>query len=333
MKKTVVSILGATGLVGADVVTALASFQGELRLFASEDSAGEVYKVGMEEVVVQVPTKEALEGSDIILCCLPPEEAKRLLPLAVATEAVIIDNSGELRRAHPESVLSVPTVEHGVGNKKSKLFSLASPVTTQLAPVLFALSKISPLVSLRITALYAVSSAGRAGLDELWEQTKSVYTQTESPREVFSSQVAFNCVPYVGIIDDTTGNTSEEDRIASELRELLKTPKCTMHITAIRVPVFHSHSVNISVQTKDELSCEQVRATLEKIPGVVLHDAKESLPEPVGVAGEDTLHVGRIRRDAADKNATSLWLVADNIRYGAVNAMVEAVQQFIATEN
>jgi hypothetical protein len=170
-----------------------------------------------------------------------------------------------------------------------------------------------------VVATYqSVSGAGREAMDELFNQTRSVYVNDPMTKEIFTKQIAFNCIPHIDVFMED-GATKEEWKMAVETRKILD-PDIAVHATCVRVPVFIGHAEAVNVEFENPISVEQARAALKAAPGVsvVDHRVDEGYVTPQESAGEDSVFVSRIRRDPTVKHGLSLWVVAD--KAGVFNA-------------
>jgi aspartate-semialdehyde dehydrogenase len=178
-----------------------------------------------------------------------------------------------------------------------------------------------------VVATYqSVSGAGREAMDELFNQTRSIYVNDPMTKEVFTKQIAFNCIPHIDVFRED-GSTKEEWKMAVETRKILD-PDIAVHATCVRVPVFIGHAEAVDVEFESPISVEQARAALKAAPGVSVidHRVDEGYVTPQESAGEDAVFVSRIRRDPTVKHGLSLWVVADNLRKGAALNAVQIAE-------
>ena len=100
MKKPNVTMLGATGAVGREMIKILEerSFPiGELRCLASARSVGKKLPFAGREIMVEEATDAAFTDADIVLGAAENDIARRFAPAIKATGAVFIDNSSAFR--------------------------------------------------------------------------------------------------------------------------------------------------------------------------------------------------------------------------------------------
>lgn len=323
----VIAIVGATGLVGNEMLVVLEERKlpiAEVRLFASQDSVGEVYKFRQDEVSVKLLEEDSFEGVDIALFATSAELSAKFVPLAVKAGAIAIDNSSNFRMSS-DVPLVVPEVNFESARGK-KIIANPNCSTIQLVPVLQAIHEIAGLKHVVVSTYQSVSGAGKAALDELWSQSIAVFNQSEMTHEAFQHQIAFNCIPQIDVLMDN-GFTKEEYKIINESRKILGIPDLKITATAVRVPVFYSHAESVFVETERPITPEGLCEKLSKCPGVAVHATPEEYPMQLEVAGTDDIHVGRIRRDESVPHGLSLWIVADNVRKGAALNAVQIAER------
>jgi aspartate-semialdehyde dehydrogenase len=326
----VVAIVGATGVVGNEMMNVInqRSFPAcEVRLLASENSRGEVYTVLGEECVVEALDDSAFEDVDIALFATSGELSEQYVPVAVEAGAYAIDNSSFFRMKEGVPLI-VPEVNISTLKREDKIIANPNCSTIQLVPVLKVLQDAAGLERVVVSTYQSVSGAGKAALDELWNQTRAVYAQQEIKCEAFAHQIAFNCIPQIDVIMND-GFTKEEYKIINESRKILGLPDLRITATAVRVPVFHSHAESVNVELKKELSPQQLVELLSKVEGIHVYPSASEFPLQIEVAGEDNIFVGRIRQDSSVPHGLSLWIVADNLRKGAALNAVQIAEHLV----
>jgi aspartate-semialdehyde dehydrogenase len=327
----VIAIVGATGLVGNEMLVIAEERKvacGEMRLFASKDSVGEVYKFQDQEIEVQELTEECFEGVDCALFATSAELSARFVPCAVQAGAVAIDNSSHFRM-DPTVPLVVPEVNMHAVTKNQRVIANPNCSTIQLVPVLKAVHDLAGLRHVVVSTYQSVSGAGKAALDELWGQTIAICNQQEMPQECFQHQIAFNCIPQIDVVLED-GFTKEELKIINESRKILGLENLRITATAVRVPVFYGHAESVFVETDRPISVAALHGALRAMQGVAVHESADEYPLQIDVAGHDEIHVGRIRKDPSVENGLSMWIVADNVRKGAALNAVQILEQIIA---
>jgi aspartate-semialdehyde dehydrogenase len=331
MKKLpVIAIVGATGVVGQEMLSVLNEGLipfSDVRLLASKDSAGELYKVSGNEAEVQELTESSFDGVDIALFATSGELSQRFVPCAVKAGAYAIDNSSHFRM-NPEVPLVVPEVNPDSITKNSKIIANPNCSTIQLVPILDIINKAAGLKRVVVSTYQSVSGAGKAALDELWGQTLAVFNQQELPQEAFQHQIAFNCIPQIDVLLDN-GYTKEEFKIINESRKILQKPDLRITATAVRVPVFYAHAESVNVETERDLFPDDLAALLAKAEGIEVYQNASDYPMQITVGGSDPIHVGRIRRDESVPHGLDFWVVADNVRKGAALNAVQIAKIII----
>ncbi len=315
-----VAIIGATGVVGREMIEILeerAFPVGELRLLASEKSVGEEITFQKKNITVRLATEKEFAGMDLVMGDTPTEVSKKFAPMIIKQGAIMIDCSSAFRE-DPEIPLVVPEVNaHAVGRHKG---IIAGPNCSAI-PVAVVAKPIHEKYGIKrmvISTYQSASGAGKGGMDELADQTRSLFNNEEIVKKVFAHRLAFNVIPQIDAFLPN-GDTKEEDKIMKELRKLLEAPEMRLACTAVRVPVFCGHSAAVNIETEKPVLAGDVRKILEKYKGIVVRDNpdKKEYPVPADVAGTDDVFVGRIRQDTSVPHGINLWVAADNLRKGA----------------
>lgn len=333
-KKPVIAIAGATGLVGSEMINIIGEknikFE-EIRLLASEESVGEMYKVGGREAVVEKLEPHRFDGVDVALFATSQDLSKEFVPLAVKAGALAIDNSSYFRMQE-DIPLVVPEVNGSLIKSGPGIIANPNCSTIQLVPVLQAIHQAAGLKRVVVTTFQSVSGAGKAALDELWDQTIAVCNQKEIKSEVFPHQIAFNCIPQIDMLQED-GYSKEESKIMRESRKILGLADLSIVATAVRVPVFHGHAESVNVETVNPLSAQQLVELLGARAECRVNVPADEYPMQLDVVGTDEIHVGRIRKDASVQNGLVFWVVADNLRKGAALNAVQIMESWLATSH
>lgn len=330
-KDPVIAIAGATGLVGSEMLIIAEERNvpcSEIRLLASKDSVGEVYKFRDSEVEVAELSARSFEGVDYALFGTSAELSAKFVPLAVEAGAVAIDNSSFFRM-QDGIPLVVPEVNLHDVTERTKIIANPNCSTIQLVPVLQVIDQLAGLKHVVVSTYQSVSGAGKVALDELWSQTIAICNQQEMSKEAFQHQIAFNCIPQIDVILED-GYTKEEYKIMHESRKILGLPDLKITATAVRVPVFFGHAESVFVETERAVAPDAVVKALSARTGIVVHAALDEYPMQIDIAGQDDIHVGRVRRDPSVPHGLSLWIVADNVRKGAALNAVQIMENLIA---
>jgi aspartate-semialdehyde dehydrogenase len=164
-------------------------------------------------------------------------------------------------------------------------------------------------------------------MDELWNQTKSIYNPTDSkPATKFTKQIAFNVIPHIDVFLDS-GETKEEWKMVAETKKILD-PKIKVTATCVRVPVFVGHSEALNIEFENPLDADEARDILRESPGIMVIDKREDggYVTPVECVGDYATFISRIRDDSTVENGINLWCVSDNLRKGAALNAVQIAE-------
>jgi aspartate-semialdehyde dehydrogenase len=182
-----------------------------------------------------------------------------------------------------------------------------------------------------VSTYQSVSGAGKSAMDELWLQTKGIYSNDDVKPHNFTKQIAFNAIPQIDVFMDG-GDTKEEWKMKVETKKILD-PKISLTATCVRVPVFVGHAEAVNVEFAEELSADEARTILRESPGLMLIDDPESedMPyvTPVECVGEFATFVSRVREDSTQDNTLNFWCVSDNLRKGAALNAVQVAQAVV----
>lgn len=329
-----VAIVGATGAVGQEMMDILDERNfpiGELRLLASERSAGKEIEFKGNKLTIRKLDHDCFEGIDIALFSAGSSRTKEYADSAVKAGAVVIDNSSAYR-LDPDVPLIIPEINPEAINGYKQKGIIANPncttaVTIMALKPLHDLGKIKRVIA---TSFQAVSGAGAGGLRELEQQTRAWANSEESESETFPHPIAFNVIPQIDVFQDND-YTKEEMKLHNETRKILGDESINLTATTVRVPVFRAHSVSVNIETEDKITASEAREALEKFPGVrVSDDPKNAVyPMPLDAAGKDDCIVGRIREDFSIENGLTFWVVGDQLRKGAALNAVQIAELFI----
>jgi aspartate-semialdehyde dehydrogenase len=328
------AVVGATGAVGTvmcDLLSARKNVWGEIRLLASERSAGKKVLCRGEELVVQPLTANAFDGVDVAMFDVPDAVSLEWAPVAAARGAVAVDNSGAFRMDR-DVPLVVPEINpEQVRNRPKGIIANANCTTLAMIVAVAPLHREYGLRELVLASYQAVSGAGQVGVDTLHDQLTKIAgdrllgSRPGNVRQAvgddlgpFPAPLALNVVPWAGSLKDG-GWSSEELKMRNESRKILGLPDLKVSATCVRVPVVTGHSVAVHAVFGAEVDAEGAREALRNAPGVILVDdpAAGEFPMPIDAVGTDPSWVGRIRRSVDDPRALDLFVTGDNLRKGA----------------
>jgi aspartate-semialdehyde dehydrogenase len=329
-----VAVVGATGAVGEQMREVLEERHfpvGELRLLASERSAGQFLPFQNKQIRVEILNDDSFADIDIGLFSAGGGVSAKYAPIAVGAGAVVVDNTSFFRM-EPDIPLVVPEVNaKEIGNYKNRRI-IANPncSTIQMVVALKPLHDAARIKRIVVSTYQSVSGAGRRAMEELSQQVAALFNGKEIEKEKFPHQIAFNCIPHIDAFMDG-GYTKEEWKLINETRKILNEPLLPITATTVRVPVFCSHSESVNVETERKLTATQAKALLREAPGIVVADEPQAdiYPMAIDAVGKDATYVGRIRDDDSVANGLNLWVVADNLRKGAALNAVQIAEILI----
>ena len=328
-----VAVVGATGNVGREMLDILAERRfpaDEVVAIASRRSQG--VEVSYGDRTLKVKALEHYDFSDVDICLMSAGStvSKEWSPKIAAKGAVVIDNSSAWRY-DSDVPLIVPEVNADAVAGFSKKNIIANPncSTAQLVVALKPLHDHAKIKRVVAATYQSVSGAGKDAMDELFSQTKSVFTLDEVENKKFTKRIAFNVIPHIDVFMED-GFTKEEWKMMAETKKILD-PKIKLTATCVRVPVFISHSEAVNIEFEKPITADEARELLRKAPGVLVIDKRENggYITPYEAAGEDATYVSRIRRDPTVEHGLCMWVVSDNLRKGAALNAVQIAEVLI----
>lgn len=336
MKKPNLAVLGATGVVGREILSILAEnnvpFE-NIKFLASSKSAGKKIEFKGKEYTIEEATPDSFEGVNIVLASAGGSTSLALAKEAVKRGCVYIDNSSAFRM-EKDVPLVIAGVNHEDLRKHNGIVANPNCSTSQLMLVLKPLHDYATIKRLIVSTYQAVSGAGLAAINELRESTEANLKGEKFENKKFVKDIAFNVIPQIDVFCDN-GYTKEEMKVVNETKKILHLEEETpITCTAVRVPVFNSHSEAVTIEFEKEMTPEKARELLENAWGVEVMDDIDNMvfPTPKDTAGKNPVYVGRIRKDIAFDNGISLWCVADNLRIGAALNTVRIAEKVIEME-
>jgi aspartate-semialdehyde dehydrogenase len=328
-----VAVVGATGNVGREMLDILAERRfpaDEVVALASSSSIGTDVSFGDKTLVCKALENYDFTGTDICLMSAGGTVSKEWSPKIGRQGAVVIDNSSAWRM-DPDVPLIVPEVNAGAvaGFAKKNIIANPNCSTAQLVVALKPLHDAAKITRVVVATYQSVSGAGKAAMDELFAQTRSIFVSEAVESGKFPKRIAFNIIPQIDVFMED-GYTKEEWKMMAETKKILD-PKIKLTATCVRVPVFIGHAEAVNVEFERPISADEARDILREAPGVLVIDKHEpgGYITPHEAAGEDATFVSRIREDATVENGLSFWCVADNLRKGAALNAVQIAELLI----
>jgi aspartate-semialdehyde dehydrogenase len=297
---------------------------------ASRRSMG--VEVSYGERTLKVKALEHFDFKDTDICLMSAGSAvsKEWSPKIAAQGCVVIDNSS-CWRYDPDVPLVVPEVNANAidGFKKKNIIANPNCSTAQLVVVLKPLHDHAKIKRIVVATYQSVSGAGKEAMDELFSQTRSIFSAETPESDKFPKRIAFNVIPHIDdFMDD--GFTKEEWKMSVETKKILD-PKIDVAATCVRVPVFIGHSEAVNVEFEKPITTEKARAILRESPGVLVVDKREpgGYVTPLDCVGEDATYVSRIRDDKTVEHGLAFWCVSDNLRKGAALNAIQIAESLV----
>jgi len=331
-KKFNVGVAGATGAVGREMVKILEqrNFPVDiLKPLASSRSIGRTVEFHGKEIPVEVLDKNSFEGLDLAVFSAGASVSREFAPEAVKSGCVVVDNSSAWRM-DPDIPLVVPEVNPDALQNHGGIIANPNCSTIQMVVALKPIYDAAGIKRIVVSTYQAVSGTGQKAIEELADQTRALMTERELIKKVYPHQIAFNCLPHIDVFLDND-YTKEEMKMVHETRKIMGDDSIQVSATAVRVPVFYSHSEAVWIETVQKITPEKVRGLLASAPGVIVVDypAKNEYPLAIDAAGQDATYVGRIREDISCENGIAMWVVSDNIRKGAALNTIQIAERLI----
>ena len=328
-----VAVVGATGNVGRELFNIMdeRNFPADkVHAVASRRSLGRKCSYGDKTVICEDLNEFDFSQVDLVLMSAGGSVSKEWSPRIAAAGAIVIDNSSAWRM-DPDVPLVVPEVNGEAVLDYGKKNIIANPncSTAQLVVALKPLHQAAGIKRVVVSTYQSASGAGKAGMDELWTQTKGMFVNDAPTPDVFSKQIAFNVIPQIDVpMED--GSFKEEWKMRMETKKIVD-EAIELVATCVRVPVFVGHSEAVNVELEDPLTVEQARELFRNADGVQLIDniEEDQFITPVDCVGEWASYVSRVRKDPTVENGIIFWNVSDNLRKGAALNAVQIGEELV----
>lgn len=324
-----IAVVGATGAVGRIVLEELIarSFpHQQLRLLASERSAGKQVPFGDKSITVEKLETSVFRDIDLVIASTPDEVSAEFAPWAVDAGCVVVDESGYWRM-HDHVPLVVPEVNPEAAAAHQGIIASPNCSTTQMVVALAPLHRHSRIRRVVVSTYQATSGAGLAGNQELHQSTRAALDGGQHPPQTFGHPIGFNLIPQIGS-EKESGYTSEEMKMVYETRKIMGDADIKVCPTCVRVPVAVGHSESILVETEQPISVQQAKEIFAAAGGITVVDdlSAKRYPMPRDCDGKPDVFVGRIRKDLSCENGLAFWCVSDNLRKGAATNAVQIAE-------
>ena len=335
--KMKVAIVGASGAVGQEFLRVLEERNfplDELVLFGSERSAGKKYTFRGKELEVKLlQHNDDFKGVDIAFTSAGAGVSKEFAADITKYGAVMIDNSSAFRMDEDVPLVVPECNGDDALNRPRGIIANPNCTTIMMVVVLKPLEELSHIKRIHIASYQAASGAGAAAMDELETQYRQVLNGEEVTVNKFAYQLAYNVIPQIDVFQDN-GYTKEEMKMFKETQKIMHSDvQCSA--MCVRDPALRSHSEAVWIETERPLSVEEAQKAIANAEGVQLMDdpANKVYPMPLFLAGKDDVYVGRVRKDLANENGLTFWLVGDQIKKGAALNAVQIAEYLIKVGN
>ena len=328
-----IAIIGASGAVGQEFLRVLEQRDfpiDELLLFGSARSAGRKYVFrGKEITVKELQHNDDFKGVDFAFTSAGAGTSKEFADTITKHGAIMIDNSSAFRMDEDVPLVVPECNAEDALVRPRGIIANPNCTTIMMVVALQAFENLSHIRRVHISSYQAASGAGQAAMDELHEQYRQLINNEPVTVEKFAYQLAYNVIPQVDVFQDN-GYTKEEMKMFNETRKIMHSD-IAVSAMCVRVPALRAHSESVWIETERPISVEEAKQAIEQGEGLVLMDCpeKKEYPMPLFLAGKDPVYVGRIRKDLANENGLTFWLVSDQIRKGAALNAVQIAEYLI----
>lgn len=320
-----VAVVGATGLVGGEILKVLAERNfpvSEIIPVASERSIGKKISFkGKEYAVVGYETAIAMKPN-VAIFSAGGGTSLETAPKFAAAGITVVDNSSAWRM-DPTKKLVVPEINASTLTSEDKIIANPNCSTIQMVVVLNPLHKKYKIKRVVVSTYQSVTGTGKAAVDQLFDERagKTDY------KKVYPHKIDLNVLPHIDVFQDN-GYTKEEMKMILETKKIMMDDSIQVTATTVRIPTIGGHSEAVNIEFENDFDLAEVRSILEKEEGVIVQDDPKNFlyPMPITAHGKDEVFVGRIRRDESQKNTLNLWIVADNLRKGAATNAVQIAE-------
>ncbi|OGR88767.1 MAG: hypothetical protein A3J74_03970 [Elusimicrobia bacterium RIFCSPHIGHO2_02_FULL_57_9] len=321
-----VAVVGATGMVGRELLQILEKRRFPVRELLAFSSGKSQKTVRFRGKTLHAPAinEKLLASCALVFFVSSDEISQRLAPRLAKRGVWVIDDSAAFR-LKPQVPLVIPEINAEALRPSRKLIAGPNCTMTAIAVAGFRLHASVGVISARIASYQSVSGAGSAALQELLSQARAMLGGGRPKASALPGPIAFNVLPQVGRFD-RFGRSSEENKVAAELRKIWSAPKLRVSMTAVRVPVIRGHSLAAWLNLAKPVSPAKARSILEKTPG--LKFARKQYPTPLSCSGRDPVYAGRVRQ-GVDSKEIALWIVSDNLLKGAALNSVQIAEELL----
>ena len=322
------AIVGATGLVGTELLKVLAERHfplTELLPVASAKSVGQLVEFRGQQYPVVSMDDAIAARPDIAIFSAGGAVSKEHAPRFAAVGTTVIDNSSAWRM-DPTKKLVVPELNANTLTPEDKIIANPNCSTIQMVVALNDLHKRYQVRRIVVSTYQSVTGTGKKAVDQLLEERAGL----TATNPAYPHPIDLNVLPHIDVFEPN-GYTKEELKMVNETKKIMGDDRIRVTATCVRIPVMGGHSESINVEFAEEFDLADVREILANTPGVELVDdpATNTYPMPKDSHGKDAVLVGRLRRDETQPRTLNMWVVADNLRKGAATNAVQIAEYLV----
>ena len=326
-----IAVVGATGLVGTQILKVLAEsslHNADIMPVASASSVGKTVSYKGKPLTVHSVEQALAAAPDIAIFSAGGSTSLELAPLFATMGTTVIDNSSAWRM-NPAHKLIVPEINAHTLTAADKIIANPNCSTIQMVLVLQPLHKAYGIKRVVVSTYQSVTGTGKKAVDQLMNERKGI---TDGPK-AYAHTIDLNLIPHIDLFTEN-GYTKEEMKMVNETVKIMSDPAVKVTATCVRVPVMGGHSESVNIEFESDFNLDEVRALLAVSPGLELTDDVANLvyPMPLHSLERNEVFVGRIRRDETQANTLNLWIVADNLRKGAATNAVQIAEYLAANK-
>lgn len=296
----------------------------ELIPVASERSIGKEVEFKGKKYKVVSATDAIAAKPNVALFSAGGGTSLEWAPKFAAAGITVIDNSSAWRM-DPAKKLVVPEINADVLTKDDKIIANPNCSTIQMVVALNPLYKKYGITRIVVSTYQSVTGTGVKAVTQLMNERKGITGEM-----AYKYPIDLNVIPQIDVFLDN-GYTKEEMKMVNETRKIMRDDSIRITSTTVRIPVVGGHSESVNVEFAREFELNEVRAILQKAPGVVVVDdpSAQQYPMPKDAHEKDEVFVGRLRRDETQPNTLNMWIVSDNLRKGAATNAVQIAEYLL----
>jgi len=323
-----VAVVGATGLVGSEILKVLAERNfpvTELIPVASERSVGkQVEFKGKQYTVVGFDDAIKMQPN-VAIFSAGGGTSLELAPKFAAAGITVVDNSSAWRMDETKKLI-VPEINAHTLTPEDKIIANPNCSTIQMVVVMNPLHKKYKIKRVVVSTYQSVTGTGKAAVDQLFAEREG---RTDVPA-VYPHKIDLNVLPHIDVFLDN-GYTKEEMKMVNETKKIMMDDSIQVTATTVRIPTIGGHSESVNIEFENDFDLEEMKHILAEEEGIIIQDDPKNAiyPMPITAHGKDEVFVGRIRRDFTQPNTVNMWIVADNLRKGAATNAVQICEALV----